>query len=316
MREKHERLTLFSYFGGKARFCKEITELLDYDHTDIYIEPFGGAASVLLNKPTHGTEVYSDVSRGLVALMTYLSDPDKAPELIDCLYDTVYSVDCFNECMEYRNSVDDNYLSERQKIERRKQKELFKKILGRIKKSGQLTQLKQLSGEEQFEFIKKLIGDKQAPLLSEEEIAIINLLDIDSFDINENIGVIEEPDPLKLAVSTYVVYSMSRDGMGTAFSSSKFASSEAYYKQIDRLYRVAERLNGVQVIGAVSALTYLLENSYLDDPRAMFYIDAPYLSADEDEKNLGICYKGQMELSDHRLPVSYTHLTLPTTPYV
>lgn len=301
MREKQERLTLFSYFGGKARFCKEITELLDYDHTDIYIEPFGGAASVLLNKPTHGTEVYSDVSRGLVALMTYLSDPDKAPELIDCLYDTVYSVDCFNECMEYRNSVDDNYLSERQKIERRKQKELFKKILGRIKKSGQLTQLKQLSGEEQFEFIKKLIGDKQSPLLSEEEIAIINLLDIDSFDINENIGVIEEPDPLKLAVSTYVVYSMSRDGMGTAFSSSKFASSEAYYKQIDRLYRVAERLNGVQVIGAVSALTYLLENSYLDDPRAMFYIDAPYLSADEDEKNLGICYKGQMELSDHRL---------------
>ena len=301
MREKQERLTLFSYFGGKARFCKEITELLDYDHTDIYIEPFGGAASVLLNKPTHGTEVYSDVSRGLVALMTYLSDPDKAPELIDCLYDTVYSVDCFNECMEYRNSVDDNYLSERQKIERRKQKELFKKILGRIKKSGQLTQLKQLSGEEQFEFIKKLIGDKQAPLLSEEEIAIINLLDIDSFDINENIGVIEEPDPLKLAVTTYVVYSMSRDGMGTAFSSSKFASSEAYYKQIDRLYRVAERLNGVQVIGAVSALTYLLENSYLDDPRAMFYIDAPYLSADEDEKNLGICYKGQMELSDHRL---------------
>jgi len=38
------------------------------------------------------------------------------------------------KCMEYRNSVDDNYLSERQKIERRKQKELFKKILGRIKK--------------------------------------------------------------------------------------------------------------------------------------------------------------------------------------
>ena len=73
--------------------------------------------------------------------------------------------------------------------------------------------------EERFEFIKKLIENKQNPLLSEEEIAIINLLDIDSFDINENIGVIEEPDPLKLAVSTYVVYSMSRDGMGTAFSS-------------------------------------------------------------------------------------------------
>lgn len=298
---KQERLTLFNYFGGKARFCKEIAELLDYDNTDIYIEPFGGAASVLLNKPTHGTEIYSDVSRGLVALMSYLSDPDKAPELIDSLYDTVYSVDCFNEYLAYRNSVDDSYLSVRQKTERRRQKELFKKILDRIKKSGQLKQLKQLSGEEQFQFIKKLIGNKQNPLLSEEEIAIINLLDIDSFDINENVGAIEEPDPLKLAVSTYVVYSMSRDGMGTAFSASKFRSSEAYYKQVDKLYRVAERLNGVQVVGAVGALSYLLESSYLNEERAMFYIDAPYLSADEDEKNLGICYKGQMELPDQRL---------------
>lgn len=100
MKARQERLTLFSYFGGKARFCKEIAELLDYGNTNIYIEPFGGAASVLLNKPTHGTEIYSDVSRGLVALMTYLSDSDKASELIDCLYDTVYSIDCFNEYLE------------------------------------------------------------------------------------------------------------------------------------------------------------------------------------------------------------------------
>lgn len=34
--------------------------------------------------------------------------------------------------------------------------------------------------------------------------------------------------------------------MGTAFSASKFRSSEEYYKQVDKLYRVAERLNGVQ----------------------------------------------------------------------
>ena len=298
---KQDRLALFSYFGGKARFCREIADLLDYDHTDIYIEPFGGAASVLLNKPIHGTEIYSDVSRGLVALMTFLSDPDKAPELIDSLYDTVYSVDCFNECLKYRNSVDDSYLSARQRTERKKKKELFKKALDRIKKQGKLKQLKSLSGSAQYEFIKELIQDGEQPLFDEEEIAIINLLDSDNFDLNESIGAIDEPDPLKLAVATYVVYSMSRDGMGTAFSSSKFRSSEAYYKQVDKLYRVAERLNGVQVIGAVGALTYLLDSSYLNDPKAMFYIDAPYLSADEDEKNLGICYKGQMELSDHRL---------------
>ena len=308
---KEERLSLFSYFGGKARFCKEIAELLDYDHTGVYIEPFGGAASVLLNKPTHGTEIYSDVSRGLVALMTYLSDPEKAPELIDSLYDTVYSVDCFNEYLEYRNSIDDNYLKAEQAKELKKRKAFAREIISRIKKAKLFNKLKALSGDEQLDFIReKIIGNPD--IFTGKDIQLIQefndgepenlLLSMDLFDLNENIiRNMEEPDQLKLAIATYVVYSMSRDGMGTAFSGSKFSSSEAYYKQVDKLYRVAERLNGVEVIGAVGALTYLLENSYLNEERAMFYIDAPYLSADEDEKNLGICYKGQMDVSDHRL---------------
>lgn len=185
-----------------------------------------------------------------------------------------------------------------------------------MKKAGQLDALKNLvadknrSADDKWEFIRNLLNDptifttkdmETFRALNEDDEVSLALIQATSFDINENVGVIEEPDSLRLAVATYVVYSMSRDGMGTAFSASKFRSSEAYYKQVDRLYRVAERLNGVQVIGAVSALTYLLENSYLDCKEAMFYIDAPYLSADEDEKNLGICYKGQMELSDHRL---------------
>ena len=54
-------LTLFGYYGGKARLAKYIAELLDYDNTDVYIEPFGGAGSVLLNKPPHKVEIYSDL---------------------------------------------------------------------------------------------------------------------------------------------------------------------------------------------------------------------------------------------------------------
>jgi len=333
---KQERLSIFSYFGGKARFCREIAELLDYDHTDIYIEPFGGAASVLLNKPTHGTEIYSDVSRGLVALMSYLSDPDKAPELIDSLYDTVYTIDCFNECLEYRNSVDDGILNPDQNKEIRMLKPFFKRFVKRLKEKDKKANTKhweeivrllnpkteeERDNERLWEYIRELMDDptlftsadkklfqKYKDIGDEPKEKNIErvLLEADSFDLNENIEridskFIEAPDPLKLAVATYVVYSMSRDGMGTAFSSSKFHSSEAYYKQIDRLYRVAERLNGVQVIGSVGALSYLLNNSYLNEERAMFYIDAPYLSVDEDEKNLGICYKGQMELSDHKV---------------
>lgn len=306
---KQDKLSLFSYFGGKARFCKEIAELLDYDHTEIYIEPFGGAASVLLNKPIHETEIYSDVSHGLVALMTCLSDAEKASELIDSLYDTTYSEDCFLECLAYRNSVDDNFLKAKQTAELKKRKALFNKIIRRIKKANLSDKLKQLSGDELISFIKGLTNDKR--IFTKNDIEAINafeednianiLIEMESFDTNESTGIIEEPDELKLAVSCYVTYAMSRDGMGTAFSRSKFHSSEAYYKQIDRLYAVSERLRGVQVIGAVGALSYLLSSSYLNEERAMFYIDAPYLSADEDERNLGICYKGQMEVEDHRL---------------
>lgn len=307
---KKEKLSLFSYFGGKARFCREIAELLDYDNTDTYIEPFGGAASVLLNKPTHEFEIYSDVSRGLVSLMSYLCDQDKAPELIDRLYDTVYSVDCFNEYLEYRNSVDDYYLKIKQAEELKKRKAFARKIINRIKKANLFDELIGLSGDSQLTFIKERIvsnsaifkkGDIQQVQSFDSDALGNLLLSIDYFDVNENVGVIDEPDPLELAVATYVVYSMSRDGMGTAFSASKFRSSEAYYKQIDKLYAVAERLKGVQVVGAVGALIYLIDNPHLNNEKAMFYIDAPYLSADEDEKNLGICYKGQMEVDDHRL---------------
>jgi len=56
--------------------------------------------------------------------------------------------------------------------------------------------------------------------LNSEDMIPLTLIESSPFDLNENIGIIEEPDPLKLAVATYVVYSMSRDGMGTAFSSS------------------------------------------------------------------------------------------------
>lgn len=311
---KEEKLSLFSYFGGKARFCKEIAGLLDYKSTEIYIEPFGGAASVLLNKPTHDKEIYSDVSRGLVALMSYLSDPQKAPELIDSLYDTVYSVDCFNECLQYRNSVDDGFLIPYQNKEFKRLRPFFKRFIKRLKqtedweKLSKLMNAKNRDDEKIQGYIRKLMNDPKLFTPADQKLfdrykndVERVLIEADSFDINENIGSIEEPDPLKLAVATYVVYSMSRDGMGTAFSSVKFRSSEAYYKQIDKLYRVAERLKGVEVRGAVGALTYLLECTYLDKENAMFYIDAPYLSADEDEKNLGICYKGQMEEKDHRL---------------
>jgi len=43
----------------------------------IYVEPFGGAASILLAREPVDLEVYNDLNQGLYAFFTVLSDPEK-----------------------------------------------------------------------------------------------------------------------------------------------------------------------------------------------------------------------------------------------
>lgn len=54
-------LSAFPYVGGKTRLVNWIIEQLP-EHTT-YVEPFGGSASVLLNKPRSRIEVYNDLDR-------------------------------------------------------------------------------------------------------------------------------------------------------------------------------------------------------------------------------------------------------------
>jgi DNA adenine methylase len=71
--------TLIPWFGGKARLANRIIKLLPFNDI-IYGEPFGGAASVLLNKPRHPVEIYNDRNEGLTALFECLSDKDRFSE--------------------------------------------------------------------------------------------------------------------------------------------------------------------------------------------------------------------------------------------
>lgn len=87
--ETEEVLTAFIYPGGKARLSSWV--IPHFPRHQIYVEPFGGAAGVLLNKAPSPLEVYNDLNSDLVNFFTVLRDKEKAAELIRRLKLTPYA---------------------------------------------------------------------------------------------------------------------------------------------------------------------------------------------------------------------------------
>lgn len=80
---------LLRWLGGKYRLAPWIIGHMPAH--DIYVEPYGGAASVLLRKPRVYNEVLNDLDDDLVNLYRVLRDPDSAAELIRRLGLTPYA---------------------------------------------------------------------------------------------------------------------------------------------------------------------------------------------------------------------------------
>jgi len=72
------------YFGGKSRLAKRLIEAFPEHKT--YVEPFGGAAHVLVQKKPSAVEVYNDISSNVVNFFLVVrEDPERFYQAVESL---------------------------------------------------------------------------------------------------------------------------------------------------------------------------------------------------------------------------------------
>lgn len=101
------------YFGGKWKLAPWLLSI--FPPHRIYVEPFGGGASVLMRKPRVYAEVYNDLNTEVVNVFRVLRDPDHAEKLCHLLTLTPFSREDFKEAY---IQTDDPIEAARRTIER------------------------------------------------------------------------------------------------------------------------------------------------------------------------------------------------------
>ena len=97
---KADKLTraALRYFGGKWQIAPWVISHLPAHR--VYVEPFGGAASVLMRKPRSTIEVYNDLDEEIVGIFQQLQDPAQCSQLMRLLRRTPYARGAFEQAFE------------------------------------------------------------------------------------------------------------------------------------------------------------------------------------------------------------------------
>ena len=98
--------TPIRWFGGRGRIVSKLLPLVPPHH--IFVEVFGGGASLLLAKEPSVIEVYNDRDSGLVDFFRVLRDPQRFARFHELVMLTPYSREEYNTCRDaWEDSGDD-----------------------------------------------------------------------------------------------------------------------------------------------------------------------------------------------------------------
>ena len=89
------------YHGGKWRLAPWIVS--HFPPHRVYVEPYGGAASVLLRKPRAYAEVYNDLDGAVVSLFRVLRDDEQRERLANAVAFTPFAREEFDAAYEAAN---------------------------------------------------------------------------------------------------------------------------------------------------------------------------------------------------------------------
>lgn len=94
------RITFYGYYGGKNRICDMLNNLMP--QSKIFIEPFIGSGSTILNRGRSEIEIVNDFDPAVSNLYKVLSDKNKGKELLEKIFQLQYDERLFKTAREYQ----------------------------------------------------------------------------------------------------------------------------------------------------------------------------------------------------------------------